>query len=434
MSAGQADATRLWLSLYLPRLPPEVAGERSALHGLAVAAYRFTPAVSVDPCGALLLEIAGSSHLFGGPAGLRASVTAELTRRGHAVVAAIAPTARAALWLACCGREVLISDPARLPDALARLPLQLPGWSADTLRSLHRSGIRRLGECMRLPRAGLARRIGQAVLVEIDEALGRRPEVRQMLHRAGGFRDELELPAETRDRQLLLQALQILLSRLAQHLRTRQAGAWILWMHLRHAAAPATLLRIGLSRPSTDVGHMTHLVALHLSGLSLPAPVLSMRLDVDVVPLSPAAPGSLFVPLADQRESLTVLLDRLRARLGAESVHGIRGCCEHRPEYAWRVVADPAGCSPGHDDEALSVDAARPLWLLEPPVALRARAQLPLFHGPVTFEAGPERIEAGWWDGCDVRRDYHVAHNSRGMRLWIFRDGSGAWYLHGLFG
>jgi protein ImuB len=46
----------------------------------------------------------------------------------------------------------------------------------------------------------------------------------------------------------------------------------------------------------------------------------------------------------------------------------------------------------------------------------------------------PERIESGWWDGADVRREYHVARNARGRCGWVFRDlRTGGWYLHGVF-
>ena len=53
----------------------------------------------------------------------------------------------------------------------------------------------------------------------------------------------------------------------------------------------------------------------------------------------------------------------------------------------------------------------------------------------LTLAAGPERIESGWWDGGDARRDYFVAIDSAGRRLWIFRDPRppGGWFLHGVF-
>jgi protein ImuB len=50
------------------------------------------------------------------------------------------------------------------------------------------------------------------------------------------------------------------------------------------------------------------------------------------------------------------------------------------------------------------------------------------------LKEGPERIESGWWDGNGVARDYYVAHQPRGVKLWIFQERqSKRWYLHGMF-
>jgi protein ImuB len=410
----------------------EAALERDVLSGLAAWAVRFTPAVSLDPCGALLLEVAGSAALFGGPAKLRAAAVAGARQRGHVVMSALAPTARAALWLASSGKEVVVTECARLPGVLAELPLRLPGWPDEAWQSLRRMGIRQLGECMRLPRDGLARRLGQSYLAEIDEALGRRPESRQMFRERDRFRGELDLPADTRESAFLMEALQILLARLQSHLRARRAGVRVLCVHLRHRTVPATLLRIGLLRLSTDAGHLGELVALRLSTLRLAAPVTSMMLEADTADMPPAAAGNLFGLKSGQAERVAGLLERLRMRLGPDAVHGIRACCEHRPERAWRAVPDPRERYPRRTDAFPG--ASRPLWLLDSPQTLHVRSGKPFFHGPVVFESGPERIETGWWDGGDVRRDYHVVRNPRGIRMWIFRDRRGGWYLHGLFG
>ena len=47
----------------------------------------------------------------------------------------------------------------------------------------------------------------------------------------------------------------------------------------------------------------------------------------------------------------------------------------------------------------------------------------------------PERIESGWWDGADVTRDYFVAGDGSGARLWVFRERRDwtRWFLHGVF-
>ena len=78
----------------------------------------------------------------------------------------------------------------------------------------------------------------------------------------------------------------------------------------------------------------------------------------------------------------------------------------------------------------------RPVWLLPQPLALPERQSRPLLEGrPLQLLAGPERIEAGWWDGRAVARDYYVARNRAGEACWIYREpvDPSRWYLHGLF-
>jgi protein ImuB len=77
----------------------------------------------------------------------------------------------------------------------------------------------------------------------------------------------------------------------------------------------------------------------------------------------------------------------------------------------------------------------RPLWLLQSPRKLITREGVPAYQGELTLEAGPERIEAGWWDGEEACRDYYVATNPMGEAFWVFREHHDlqAWYLHGVF-
>jgi protein ImuB len=81
------------------------------------------------------------------------------------------------------------------------------------------------------------------------------------------------------------------------------------------------------------------------------------------------------------------------------------------------------------------INATRPTWLLHRPQRLITENGHPLFQGRLELQAGPERIEAGWWDGEEVCRDYYVATNPRGESYWIFREhrDSQAWYVHGVF-
>jgi len=75
------------------------------------------------------------------------------------------------------------------------------------------------------------------------------------------------------------------------------------------------------------------------------------------------------------------------------------------------------------------------LWVLESPVPLETVEGKPVHGGKLVLENGPERIETGWWDGKDIRRDYYIVRSLSGVRCWIFQDcRRSAWYLHGVFG
>jgi protein ImuB len=80
----------------------------------------------------------------------------------------------------------------------------------------------------------------------------------------------------------------------------------------------------------------------------------------------------------------------------------------------------------GRSDASFDI-RPRPLWLL--------RRAVPLRGGPPQILAGPERIESGWWDGGDTRRDYYIVQTREGQRAWAFlmAGTSDGWMLHGWF-
>ena len=132
---------------------------------------------------------------------------------------------------------------------------------------------------------------------------------------------------------------------------------------------------------------------------------------------------ALFGDAVGEAEDWARLAERLQARLGAGAVHGITPCPDHRPEYAWRRV-EPGEWEP----REFTQPGPRPAWLLEP---RRLR------QSQFSLLAGPERIECGWWDGDDARRDYFIARLEHAALGWVYREAgcssTGDWYLHGLF-
>ncbi len=477
LNAAYALAPQLGV---LPRQPQR---EQLALERLARLATQYTPWVSLEAPDALLLEVRGSLRLLGGTRALLARWRRDLAREGFTASLALTPTPLSALWSARAGTPGAavraVSGWGPLAAALAPLPLTATRWPGAVLDRLAEAGARQVGEVLRLPREGLARRYGPVVAEQLEQALGHRPTPRARTTLPERFLEALELEAEATTVPALLPAVDHLLAALEAFLRGRNAGVHGVVLQLRHrpsrlakdaGSAPLlTTVSLGLAAPGGAAQRLGALLRERLDRLELLSPVCGLRLRSGVVvPLPPdtrALPGTEDAVEAGAAE---VLLDRLRARLGEGAVHGLRLVPEHRPEAAWRhappkvvrgKTSPAAGKGPGQgpgqglsqgpsqgSDKGRAVAEPvvpapamqRPLWLLPAPQRLRVREGLPWHDGPLVSEQGPERIESGWWDGAEVQRDYYTVRRADGVRLWVYRERgaveSGSWWLHGVFG
>ena len=436
---GAAASEQLWAGLHLSGC------DAARLERLASRAQRFTPRVSLAPPDGLLLEVKGSLHLFAGMAGLRAALVDECLRLQMRPVLAFAPTPLAALAAARAGEALVITDVAQLTGSLAALPLTALRWPDDTLARLTRVGVRTIGAVLRLPRAGFARRFGAAQLAMLDELTGRAPQARAVFQARERFRRRRELGCELSRHDWLLAALAPLFAELGDFLRARQCAVTELECRLLHRHAAATCCVLRLAAPAADAPRLSRLLGEQLHTLQLPEPVRACELRAAALVAHRPGSHSLWQPGehgGDAGQETAGLIERLRARLGSEAVHGLARLSGHRPENAWTVTAPPpagpqrttaAGraAAPGGADPG-----RRPLWLLPVPRRLAVRDGLPRRRGALRLLGDPERIETGWWDGAEIARDYYTAVDIHGVRLWIFRERSAPhdWFLHGVFG
>jgi protein ImuB len=227
--------------------PRDAAREHELIQRLAGIAARFTPQVSIEPPDGLLLEIRPSITLFGGLRqlcrSLRTACGADpvLAQLGAEPRFTLAPTALAALAAARAGARCFLTDPAVLPARLKPLPLAVLRWPEEQNARLAAMGVRTLGELMRLPRAGFARRFGPAQLADLDRLLGRRADPRRRLVPRERYRGTRDLDHEIEDHERILQALAPLLQELEQFLRVRQRGITALQCRFHHYRAAPTV-------------------------------------------------------------------------------------------------------------------------------------------------------------------------------------------------
>ena len=442
----------LWLCIRLPQLAREaIAGaataasehsensensernllvQREALDRLAAWAYQWSSLISYATHEPLLwLELGGSCALFEGHEALLARIEAELVQLGYSHICALAPSPTAAALLTHASGQRHVLTRAQLRQRLDDLPLQLLALPAATLAALHASGLRRIGQVLELPAAAIARRFEPETQLYLQRLCAQTSDPRPAWRLPETYSARCEFASEVRTSTALLFPLQRLLLEFQGYLRARDCSVQRFTLEFAHYRHPLSRVTIGLSAPGRDAAQFLTLVRERMHSLLLPAPVNALRLQALEFTAPAIAQGDLFGSDAQPLQQLQRLLDRLRARLGESSIHALQLHADYRPEFGWRSAA-PELLAASASSASLAPIAARPIaarpcWLLPEPMRIEPPAQL---------LRGPERIESGWWDQGDVRRDYYLARTGEGTQVWVFHDRRGGqWYLQGLW-
>ena len=340
----------------------------------------------------------------------------------------VAATPLAALWLARSGLDVVCVDLPATRTALAAVPLTALELAPSLARRIEGCGLRRFGDVLALPRAALGARLGKAFVTDLARALGEVPDPQAGFVFPEHFEQGLELPAPVAAAPVLLFAAHRLIAALSGWLAVRNGAVREVECLIDHGHGVTTAVPLAFSAPVHQAERIERVLKERLDALSLSSPALALRLNArDAAPREHRS-QALFDGGGQRHEALAELMDRLVARLGPQAVQGLACHADHRPERASRPVS-------GKPASALQATPPRPLWLVDPPEALREIHGRPQRGGALALAAGPERIESGWWDGGDARRDYFIAIDGAGRRLWIFRDPRppGGWFLHGVF-
>jgi protein ImuB len=451
------------------------AAEQRLLRSLAAWAYRFSSHVSLSEPDALLIEVGASLRLFGGWLALEQRLRHELAQIEHAPAIAVAPLPAAARVLAAHHDGCFIAHQEPMLATLAQVPIVDSGLSADAITLLYRVGLRTLGEVFALPRAEFARRAGPQTLDALDRLRGNEPDILPLYQPPDRFEHRIELDDRVEAWPPLLFPLRRLCGELALFLAARDGGVQRCELVLDHEGHAATRVAVELLTPQREARLLYELARSRLERVALAHPVCGIALIAKDLPTLRPQHQDLFERKRAEALDWPELAERLRAHLGDEAVRQIASVADHRPERAWQFASGNRGAGfpplpPARETaparakmtreaakilsplppageaapqarvrvahEAAAAEAtphqpaaisSRPLWLLHRAIPLRGPAPRIL--------AGPERIESGWWDGDDVRRDYYVVQTREGQRAWAFlaAGASDGWMLHGWF-
>ncbi|MFK7996021.1 MAG: DNA polymerase Y family protein [Granulosicoccus sp.] len=389
------------------------------LEQLTLWALQYSSKVVPEPPDTLLIEIQASLKLFGGLNPLLENIGQQLRDQKISVSPGIAPTPAAARLFTRAGIRKAVRSPQQLKDILATVNVTYLPLNDFTFKGLRQSGIHTLGELQKIPPAALTRRFGRHctdILYKLD---GRLPDPRTPYQASETFSQSIDLPLEAPDTQALGFPLKRLLGSLGGFLKARDLGIRHLDIHLYHHRLKPHAVALKFLTATADMSHLLRVATERLGTLTLDAPVTRLAVTSVELAFMEREGRDLFHKSQSQNQSVEQILDKLVARLGKEAVYTALPEDDHRPEKAWLTVL----FNERHEHQPWP---ARPLWLLAEPR---------LLDEPITLHTLPERIENGWWDETDVRRDYFIASNEQGSYYWLYRlrHQPDQWWIHGLF-
>ncbi len=438
---GMKRAGVLTLSPETTLYERDVAREIAVQREVGIALMKFSPDVALLDEATVIVEVGASLRLFGGLLSLCRQAKTLLDTFGLTARISAAPTGQGAWLLAKHGNRRVLQV-ASLERVLSLLPmLAVPEIRpfADWFIGL---GCETIADVRRLPRAGLQRRCGEHLLDSLDRAFGMAPELFDWLELPPVFSTRIELPDRLEHADGAVFAAHRLIVQLCGWLCAKQLAVSAITLSFEHErgrqAIPSTLIEIALGEPTWREDHLLRLVKERLHRAELPAPAIALRLDAVRVESAEPATDSLFPEPGGTPEDQARLIELLIARLGVENVLRPAPTADHRPEVANRWV--PVGDA--EKKIALLDGLPRPAWMLETPLRLLMRQNRPFYGSPLRMVSPGERIEAGWFDGRLVTRDYFVAQAADRSCYWIYRERVSSreaeeeprWFLHGLFG
>lgn len=393
--------------------------QQQHLEQLTLWALSYSSWITPHAPNTVLIEIQASLKLFGGLEALLKIIREDVQHQALTVRMGVAPTPSAAQLFATAGQSTPVRSRSALGQVLAPIPVEYLPLDAFTFKGLRQSGIRQIGQLMRLPAASLTRRFGNTCMDLLYKLDGRLPEPQQAFVPPKTFSQAADLPLEAPDTNALAFPLNRLLSALGGFLRASDLGVRHLDIQLYHHKQAPTVVTLRFLDATASSQHLFRIATERLGNTVLSSPVIRIRLDSqELAPIERGA-KDLFQKSQAQASSIQQVLDNLMARLGRDALYTALPGDDHRPEKAWLSALLQETSPPVQWP-------ARPTWLLKEPRLACEDLELTTL---------PERIENGWWDETDVRRDYYIAHDRKGSHYWVYRqrnDPHNTW-IHGIF-
>ncbi|MEL6584058.1 MAG: DNA polymerase Y family protein [Pseudomonadota bacterium] len=447
LSRGQGVTDARAICPDLVTAPSDLRAEQRFLLTIARWMDRYAPFVAPDGEDALVLDISGAAHLFGGEEALLEDMADRLSRAGLEARLGCADT-RGAAW-ALAHFAPGIAPPGATRATLARLTPEALRIDADTATGLRRLGLDTIDAVANVPRISLARRFGTGLTHRLDRVLGAEPDPISPLAPESDWEVSKLLQEPVGTVPAVMAVLEQLLEPLCLRLEQAEQGARQLSLHVRRTDHTVSVLEVGLARPMRDVERILGLFAKGVEAVDAGFGIEHLRLVA--TSREPLRLRQLTRAEGEGADHLSDLISRIAGRVGFEHVLRYLPGQSHLPEHSFIIApAAYSEAAPGWPASA----TLRPLVHF-PPEPLEGQGPRP----PKRFRwrgmrltllsaEGPERISPEWWldrpawrSGVrdywrvEARKDGTAAHGAEEetRRLWLFHTPqTDAWSVQGV--
>ena len=396
-----------------------------------VAALRvFAPGVepSADEPGVFWLDASGLGLLHPSLERWARLVVDDLAGRRLRARIAVGFTRFGTYALARQGRIAVqvLRDPDEEMTRARAVPLARLDLPPDARDALHKLGIERVDDLVRLPRNGVRRRFGDEVVRLVRLATGDLWTPLQPVPAREPVRAKQRLDHGERDLDRFLAVVGRKLPPLLRTLAARQHLLQTIELRLHFEKAECRTEHLQPAAPTLQSARILELVRLRLEGRPLEDEVVELELELHGVAGSPAQTELFDAHVERDPAAGLRALARLRAELGDDAVRVARLTEGHLPEarFRWDRCTDLPVASPRAVRHPPLVRR-----ILPRPVPLSSQRRhepdgwmiLGLEGGAVEEVIGPYVIEGAWWHR-EVHRELHYVRTAHSGWLWVYFD------------
>ena len=422
--------------------PADPVREEALLYALRRWADQFSPVVALHKPDALLMDVSGVSHLFGGEIKMAHHIVMALEDMALTARVGIADTQSAAVALARFGKDNLMISPAgEVKSSISLMPLDALDCPETRKQELKRTGFRTIGDLYEIRPADLARRYGIEVVNALSALTGYRPDPIVLSTLEPNYAARMSLPEPIGLISDLMEVLRRLSEQVCARLRDKVMGARIFSLTVRCVDTGDHEVQIGFAQPCDVPESIVHQFAHPLGQLKIQFGADWFRLCARQVEPIRSRQRSLDQASAET-QATAQLISTLGNRLGFDRIERFVPRDAHMPDRVfysveaahsemlggWPLCSSVRPVLMFHDLPCLDVvEPGRP-----PRVFLWRKNAYRTKHA-----SGPERYTPEWWQDRDLRtRDYWSIQTEEGLRFWLLTypgEKPAGWFLAGQF-